>query len=363
MRILYDGQIYRVQASGGINRYFANIIAGLPETFEPHLTTCQIREVNYPSHPQLHTHSFNLFYPQRVTYRVANYYFRSVAARNQFDVVHPTYYSLLTRQPMRKLRRPIVLTVWDMISEVFADQLDPTGRVAQEKREAIEAAQIILCISHHTKQDLLRFHPGIEDRIRVTHLAADIDFTLSFGEETVPQQPYFLYVGSRMAYKNFDRLLQAFAHVASMHKDVMLAVVGAPWDTREGNLLDDLSLIGKVQHMGLVSDTHLAKLYRCSAAFVYPSLYEGFGIPPLEAMACHTPVIAANTSSIPEVVGDAGVLFDPTSVQELTDILLSMLSDDRLRRQLIKQGQEHVQNFKWSKTVAQTIDAYGAVCG
>jgi glycosyltransferase involved in cell wall biosynthesis len=329
MRILYDGQIYRVQASGGINRYFANIISGLPETMEPHLTTCCIREVNYPSHPRLQTHAFNLFYPKRVSYRVANHYFRNVLARNHFDVIHPTYYSLLTRQSMHKLRSPVVLTVWDMINEIFPDQLDPTGHMAQEKREAIEAAQAVLCISQHTKQDLIRFHPSIEDRITVTHLAADIDVTLSFGEEAVPQQQYFLYVGSRMTYKNFDRLLHAFAHVASVQKEAMLCVVGTPWDAREEKLLEELSLAGKVHHAGLVSDTHLAKLYRCSTAFVYPSLYEGFGIPPLEAMACHTPVVAANASSIPEVVGEAGVLFDPTSVQELTDILLSLLTMKR----------------------------------
>lgn len=362
MRILYDGQIFRVQASGGINRYFANIIAGLPQEIEPHLTTCRVRDINYPAHPQLRTHAFPLVYPQRVSYRVANYYFRGLLALNRFDVVHPTFYSLLTRQSMRKLRSPVVLTVWDMINEIFADQLDPSGRMAQEKREAVEAADAILCISHHTKQDLLRFCPGIEDRITVTHLAADLDVTSSFGDEAVPQQPYFLYVGSRMTYKNFDRLLHAFAHVASVHKEAMLCVVGSAWDAREEKLLDELSVTHKVQHMGLVNDTYLAKLYRCSTAFVYPSLYEGFGIPPLEAMACHTPVVAANTSSIPEVVGDAGLLFDPTSVQELTDILLSLLSDDPLRQQFIKRGQERVQNFKWSNTVAQTINVYRSVC-
>jgi glycosyltransferase involved in cell wall biosynthesis len=110
-----------------------------------------------------------------------------------------------------------------------------------------------------------------------------------------------------------------------------------------------------------MGDRHLAKLYRCSIALVYPSLYEGFGIPPLEAMSCGTPVIAANTSSIPEVVGDEGILFNPKSSDDLADILLSVLDNPLERDRLIKKGLQRSELFSWDRTVAQTLDVYCSV--
>jgi glycosyltransferase involved in cell wall biosynthesis len=139
---------------------------------------------------------------------------------------------------------------------------------------------------------------------------------------------------------------------------VALCVVGAPFNEREEKLILDLKLSDAIEQYGYVTDAHLAKLYRCSRAFVYPSFYEGFGIPPLEAMACGTAVIASNRSSIPEVVGDAGVLFDPASSDELADILPGLHGDEGLREQLIARGYERAKSFSWEKTAAQTVEIY-----
>ncbi|NEQ25190.1 MAG: glycosyltransferase family 4 protein, partial [Microcoleus sp. SIO2G3] len=124
MRILYDGQIYAVQTAGGINRYFANLIGRLPEDFTPALTTCKPRNVNYPTHPNLKTFLYKRFgfSPGRVSYWLEKHYFRGVTFFNSFDVSHPTYYSLLTRQEINQCRYPVVLTVYDMIHELFAEQ-------------------------------------------------------------------------------------------------------------------------------------------------------------------------------------------------------------------------------------------------
>ena len=109
-------------------------------------------------------------------------------------------------------------------------------------------------------------------------------------------------------------------------------------------------------------DTHLAKLYRCSVGFVYPSLYEGFGMPPLEAMACGAAVIASNRASIPEVVGDAGWLFDPAARGEMAERMLALLDDATARDRLIARGRERVQRFSWDTMAAQTIAVYRSVC-
>jgi glycosyltransferase involved in cell wall biosynthesis len=120
-------------------------------------------------------------------------------------------------------------------------------------------------------------------------------------------------------------------------------------------------LSDRIELYTYASDAHLAKLYRCSIAFVYPSLYEGFGIPTLEAMSCGTPVVASNCASIPEVVGDAGLMFNPKSVSDLTDIMLFLLDNPTERDRLISKGHQRAKTFSWDKTVAQTLEVYQSV--
>lgn len=364
MRILYDGRIYQIQTAGGINRYYANLISRLPSSFVPTFTTCESRDLHYPFHPNLRVFSYPKSGSSKsVSSWLEKQYFRSVAALNRFDIAHPTYYTLLTRQELNKYRCPVVLTVHDMIYELFPEQADPRGTKADSKRKAILAAAAIICVSENTKKDLLEQHPSLRDRVTVTYLASDIDASLSYGSEPVPARPYYLYVGSRAKYKNFDGFLEAFAKIISSQPDVGVCVVGSPLNEAEEKLIADLKLTNHIEHYGYVSDNHLAKLYRCSVAFVYPSLYEGFGIPPLEAMSCGTAVVASNCSSIPEVVGDAGLLFDPNSTNDLADILLLLLNNSTERDRLITKGYERAKTFSWDKTVAQTIDVYRSASG
>ena len=159
--------------------------------------------------------------------------------------------------------------------------------------------------------------------------------------------------------KNFDTLLIAFSKAASINPDIHLCVVGSPFNSEEENLIAELKLADRIQHYRYASDTHLAKLYRCSIAFVYPSLYEGFGIPPLEAMnSAGTPVVASSSSSIPEVIGDAGILFQPTAIADLADILLDLANHPAKRDRLIAAGYERVKHFSWQKTAEQTLQVY-----
>jgi glycosyltransferase involved in cell wall biosynthesis len=363
MRILYDGYIYTDQVAGGINRYFANLISRLPKDYVPFLTTCEYRNVNYLRHPNLKVFFYKRFgfRPGRVSYWLEKYYFRSVSALRQCDIAHPTYYSLLTRQGIDKYRCPVVLTVHDMTHELFAERIDPNGQKAQEKRKALLAAQAIICVSENTKKDLLERYPLLDNKITVIHHASEIDASLSYGSEPVPSRPYYLYVGGRYKYKNFDGFLSAFAKAISIRPDIALCVVGSPFNETEEKLIADLKLIEHIEHYEYTSDTHLAKLYRCSVAFVYPSLYEGFGIPLLEAMSCGTVVVASNCSSIPEVVADAGILFDPKSTGDLADILLALLDNPTERDRLIAKSYQRAKSFSWDKTVAQTLDVYRSV--
>ena len=360
MKILYDGQIYADQITGGISRYFTNIITRLPQTAQPTLTASyRRRKSHYPTHPNLQLQEFPDFRPSRIAHSIRSQYFRWLNEHQSFDIFHPTYYFLLAGETFSQTKHPLVITVCDMIHELFASTLDPEGYTIRAKQAAIEAADAIFCISENTKNDLIKYFPAAESKAIVTYLASEFSSEWSYGTEATPSRPYFLYVGSRTKeYKNFDTLLLAFAKVASTSPDVLLCVVGAPFNNAEQQQIAELRLTERIQHYRNASDTHLAKLYRCSIAFVYPSLYEGFGIPPLEAMACGTVVVAANSSSIPEVVGDGGILFDPKAIGDLTDILLDLIDSSSKRDRLITKGHDRCKQFSWDKTAAQTVAVY-----
>ena len=360
MKILYDGHIYAQQIAGGINRYFSNIIDRLPLDIQPILTVpYRANKLNYPNNPCLKLREFRYFRPSRIAQPLSLQYFRAIACDRSIDIFHPTYYQLLTQKSLTSSRHPLVITVHDMIHELFADKLDPDGSTIRAKQEAIEAADVILCVSESTRNDLLSFFPSVASKAIVTYLASEFSAEWANGEEQTPNRPYFLYVGSRnKEYKNFDTLLNAFAKVASINSDIQLCIVGATFNDAERQQIGELKLTDLIQHYTYASDTHLAKLYRCSVAFVYPSLYEGFGIPPLEAMACGTVVVAANSSSIPEVVGDAGILFDPKAANDLADILLSLLDSPSERDRLIAKGFDRNKQFSWDKTAEQTVAVY-----
>jgi len=363
MRVLYDGNIYTLQAAGGVNRYFANLISRLPADVTPHVMMCGRPTVNYPTNPAMKIYNYRRFRPAGVSYRLEKMFFNYVASARRYDLAHPTYYTLLTRQELNGYRCPVVITVWDMIHELFPAELDPSGRNAEQKRRAIMAAQAVICISENTKKDLLEMYPVDEKKVKVTPLAPGIDPGMIHGPEPVPDRPYFLYVGLRYGYKNFEGLLTAFASVHQKRPETLLCVVGASFSKSETQKIAQLGLDKAVECFGHVSDPHLAKLYHCSVAFVYPSLYEGFGIPPLEAMACGTPVVVSNRSSLPEVVGDAGLLFDPDKMSDLADIMVTLANNPSQREQLIAKGIAQAKGFSWEKTVAQTMEVYRSVAG
>ncbi len=356
MRILYDGYIYKSQVAGGINRYFSEIIRGLPANFNPYLTTTRINKHNFPEHPNLKIFKYHSFRPWRISQKVEKIFFKAVLATKSFDVGHPTYYNQLTTL---KNKFPVVLTVWDMIHELYPEEMDPKGIELAVKHLAIKEASKIICISENTKKDLVEILKVPAGKITVTPLAASIDEAISLNDLPVIDRPYYLYVGSRAAsYKNFKGLLEALAVVVEKRKEIALCVAGPAFNQQEMQLISTLNLERNVKLYTQVSDTHLAKLYRCSIGLVYPSFYEGFGIPPLEAMACGTAVIASNRASIPEVVGEAGLLFDPTSIDALVESLLFLADNPRERDKLVAKGRQRTKLFSWEQTAKQTIEVY-----
>lgn len=361
MKIAYDHQIFGWQEYGGISRYFfelANNIA-LSKTAEVALLSpLFVNSYIQAASPELRVVGLRLPAIRRTgrIYRALNQLLaKPLMSRFSPDIVHETYYSVARRSPGNC---KVVLTVFDMIHERFPESFASWDSTSKEKAAAVARADHIVCISENTRRDLIEFLKVPPEKTSVVYLG----FTLTHDTRQpipVAERPYLLYVGSRGGYKNFDGFLRGYAAMDVLRDGFeVLAFGGGAFTAKERELISSLGLSeSRIKQVG-GSDEHLAELYRNAAAFVYPSLYEGFGIPPLEAMSFDCPVACSNSSSIPEVVGDAAVLFDPYSIESIGKAIAEMVQDRVLCQSLVERGRERIQLFSWQKCAQQTADIY-----
>ena len=361
LKVLYDGMIYYRQRAGGINRYFEKIIDHLPANVSPEITLTNAPVTNFPKNQRLNHHikSFHLPRPfRKVSRAIRSARFEALGTELAPDLVHATYYDTLAGYENLESGPPLVVTVHDMTHEKFPELLDRRGHHAALKHRAIRRADAIICVSKQTRNDLLERYPECANKTRVIYHATCLGSVAPDNWKPENERPYILFVGSRAGYKNFNGLLNAFQEVIAQNPDVQLRAVGSKFSDREQSQLKKLGLADHVIAHGLVSDRRLASLYRNSKLLVYPSLYEGFGLPLLEAMSCGTPVLAANTSCIPEVVQDAAVLFDPYATDDLIEAICYLLNNASVCQQLVKDGYERCQQFSWAEAADRTVSAY-----
>jgi alpha-1,3-rhamnosyl/mannosyltransferase len=279
----------------------------------------------------------------------------------QPDVWHAPYYI----RPLLGLPRPVV-TVFDVIGRVVPGALPSLRARALFEvtlRMSLAGALRIITSSQATKQDLMRVYRVREDRIAVIPLAADRSFTPQSVErmQTIRERyglprRYMLYFGSNKPHKNLATLVRACARVQT---DVPLVIAGA-WDRRyiePKRIAQELGLEQRIRFIHDVPTADVPALLSAALLFVFPSRYEGFGLPPLEAMACGTPVIVGNTASLPEVIGDAGMAVAP-DVMPLAEALQRLLDDPALRDTFRERGLARARRFTWAETARQTIAVY-----
>ncbi|HEX6290521.1 MAG TPA: glycosyltransferase family 1 protein [Herpetosiphonaceae bacterium] len=283
----------------------------------------------------------------------------------QPDVWHAPYYI----RPFWGVPRPVV-TVFDVIGRVVPGALPPRSRLLFELslRLSLRGANQIITSSAATKRDLIREYRISDELIRVIPLAADRSFTPQPAARIQPireryalPERYLLYFGSNKPHKNLATLIRSFARVGT---DVPLVIAGA-WDRRYTEPRQIVQTLGLEQRVRFIHDVPAADvpaLLSGALAFVFPSRYEGFGLPLLEAMACGTPVIASNTSSLPEVVGDAGLLVAPEE-GPLAEALHTLLDDPVLRERLRERGLARAACFTWAETARRTIAVYERAAG
>ncbi len=373
MKIAYDPQIFCAQTYGGISRYFCEIASRIAREPDVQVSIVAPMHVNaYLSHvprgivsgfrapeaDRFKTHG-GANYP-RLVLRGLGLLMGDLMLRGMKpDIVHETYFSPYLLGGSRPRR---VLTIYDMIHEKFSKSFPNADKTARYKAQAAARADHVICISESTRNDaidILGLHP---DKTSVTYLGFDLMTAdgESVGYKGLPMNaPFLLYVGNRGGYKNFQGLLEAYGASPLLNREYNLICFGG--GTFKADELETIRRLalggGQVMQLG-GSDLLLAELYQRASAFVYPSLYEGFGIPPLEAMSHDCPVVCSNTSSIPEVVGDAGEYFDPADIESVRNAIERAVASDSHRKLLIAKGRERLKKFSWDRCAVETLDIY-----
>lgn len=258
---------------------------------------------------------------------------------------------------------PVILTLHDVIPKVYQKEYLPSWKeqlmYPNLVAHAVDKADIIITDSAFSAQDIVKFFPKAKRKIEVVLLAGDPAFKQIQYPEKLYDFPYILTIGGSEYRKNVFRLLRAFLSVpVSVRHGVKLVVVGGSWRGCDIQKEYPSAKYPEIVYPGFVSEEKLIHLYNEAILFALPSLYEGFGLPILEAMNCGTPVLCANTSSIPEVAGEAAVLVDPYSEDEMAEAICRVLSNISLREELCEKGLEQCKKFTWEKTAAQTYQIY-----
>ena len=367
MKILFDYQIFTLQSYGGISRYYKCLTAELFNLNQDVEILAGIHRNRYISSlPDGIVSGINIKKYPPTTGRLFQYLNHCLTSQQikkiKPDIIHETYYSIINSKPRTP---PRIVTVYDMIHELHANMFNKNDHTTRWKKNAFNRVDHIISISRNTKNDLINFLGIAPEKISVVHLAADsLSYSENYDELFSYRKPFLLYVGSRGGYKNFSGLLKAVSTSKKIKAEFdIITFGGGKFTQKEKKILAALGFDNQ-QVRQISGDDHiLAQLYKNATAFIYPSLYEGFGIPPLEAMACHCPVISSNSSSMPEVIGDAGEFFNPNSIEDMACAIEKVVFSESRMRELKEKGQDRLKLFSWEKCAKETLAVYQKLVG
>ncbi len=366
MRVAFDQQVFLLQEYGGISRYFCSLVKQLqkienvePQIFAPlhfnrNLAALQLAGAGRRYLlPKLNTKVF-----RAISYLSEFLSHRSI---NRFkpDIIHETYFS---NNAVYSFKAKRVLTVYDLIHERYPSLFRNSHMTSGPKKAAANRVDHVICISESTRRDVIEYCDVAPEKTSVIYLGVDTKFIQMDSQAPLSkstERPFFLYVGARRGYKNFGLFIRAFASSKWLKSEMdIICFGGGALQREEMELAAHLGLReGQLTQLG-GEDAVLVQLYRLATALVYPSLYEGFGIPPLEAMAAGCPVLSSNTSSLPEVVGGAGEYFDPNDEVDIMRAMERVVGSPSRRAELIALGLQQYRKFTWQKCAEETHEIY-----
>lgn len=387
MKVFYDGQAFDMQMHGGVSRYVSEIYRNLPAGVEAVLGIMESDNVylrqmgfpqggdtyrqfiaarNFPMKRFLYRAYYNISYghPERWdhTPKLNQLYSERLLKRRDFDVFHATYFDGYFLPVWGD--KPFVLTVHDMISELFPQYYERDHVLVRGKQLLIPKATHLIAVSQQTKEDLIRTMNIPEDRITVIYHGVDATpYTPSvlrpFNEE------YILYVGERHLYKNFKAFCRAVAPVLQRHKQLMVVCTGKPFSKDEQLLMEHYGVANRMRQVFVETDQDFMDLYHYAVTFVYPSAYEGFGMPILEAYKADCPVMLNHASCFPEIAGDAAVYFhisnEASDFEEQFETLYHLNS--RERQSLLEKQRERLKLYSWKKSAQEHAAVYQKLLG
>lgn len=375
MTILYDSQIFDMQKIGGISRYHYELMKNNKETNfslsvkkseNIYLQKAPFISLENPNKKGIHLlrktkTAARLLYAAINKHNVSEIpalqneaYSIKVLKSQNFDIFHPTYYNPYFLKYLQD--KPFILTIHDMIYEKFPEFYPVGGaNIIQNKRTLIEKASHIITISNNTKNDIMEIYNIPENNISVIYHGSTLQSNYTSNWH-LPFQKYFLYTGSRFGYKNFQFMIMSISQLLNKDHNLHLICTADNFTEDELTLFKEFGIDKQVHHY-FVSDSDLFMLYHNAMAFIFPSYYEGFGIPILEAFEAECPVLLSNSSCFPEIAQDAALYFNPKDKNSILSTCLE-IQNENIRKELIKKGKERLQNFSWEKATQDTIKLY-----
>jgi glycosyltransferase involved in cell wall biosynthesis len=367
MKILLDPEIFNEQKFGGISRYYVEIVSNISYNQDITIDLPIVSSENFYLKESLFftkeikskkiiidfLKKFGISLRKKVKKKNQSNCIQALK-KQEFDIFIPTYYNPYFLEFIKQ--KPFVLTVYDMIHELFPQYFTDDSSFVENKLLLMEKATKIIAVSQNTKKDIIKIYPHIDaTKIEVIYHGNSIVVNDIF--VNLPKK-YILFVGVRRHYKNFKFLINSIKDLLDNDSDLYVVCAGGgKFEEDEIAFVNDLGLQNQIIQMPF-EENELGQFYKNARCFVFPSDYEGFGIPVVESMACGCPIVLTNNSSFPEVAGDAGLYFELNNASDLRNRISSILDNEDLRNEYIKKGLERAKIFDWKEAANKCYNLY-----
>lgn len=374
MRILYDHQAFAMQKYGGVSRCFAELYKNLPIGIEASISLCRSDNVYVKDIIKVHSQEtvldrilnsnnfkgkwriqilLNQYRENHLDKNVINSI--DILKKGEYDIFHPTFFNDYFLPYLNE--KPFVLTIHDMTPELYPQYFQKDNFQIVMKRKLAPMASAIIAVSENTKKDIIHILGIPEEKVHVVYHGSSL--TMPHNCPSLFKFPYILFIGDRRGYKNFIPFVRQIMPVLKENKDLHVVCTGSPFTINEVRLFDELGIKRQFINHWANSDTDLYALYHFSKCFVYPSDYEGFGIPILEAYKADCPVLLNRASCFPEIAKDAAIFFDINSTNELPEQLRMVLAmNDKEKEKLLSKQRSRLEDFSWKKSAESLAQIY-----
>ncbi len=359
MRIIYDYKIFWSQKFGGISRYFVNVLKKVQKKNDIDFRIIAPFYRNIYLKNEIENKKIIGLYLKKEIPKTSfmfkkfnNFFFKNFVHNYKPSIIHSTYFN----EDIDKKNTPLIITVYDLIHEKLG--IENNIKIFP-KLNSLKIADHIISISEKTKKDLIKFYDIAEDKISVVYLGSNHALTTESSLNNIHnKKPYILYVGSREKYKNFEFFLKGYSISEKLKNDFdLLLFGGGKLSANEKKKISKYKLDNKVFHKE-GTDEELYQLYKTAKAFIFPSIYEGFGLPLVEAMANNCPVICSNIDIFKEIAGDAAEYFDPRNLENFKIKVEKVIYSDSRIKELKLLGVNKSKNYDWEKCASETIKIY-----